>query len=967
MKAVNDFQNFLPALLTLILNFKTCLPQEENMTFTEDYDLSSVDYSLFVEQCLKESNRQFRLWFMSIFYSIICFLGLAGNLLVILTFFYFKRLKTMTDFYLLNLSFADLLFALSLPFWASNAMSEWVLGLIMCKIMHSIYKVSFYSSMFLLCCISIDRYFAISKAVSAHRHRTQAVFLSKVSSAVIWMMALVFSVPEITYTTINNNTCTPFSSSADRFRIGIQASQIVLGFAIPLLVMCFCYSNIVQTLCQARSFERNKAIKVILAVVSVFLLCQTPYNVALFWATIVTAQGGTKDCNYENNLLYANDITQGVAFLRCCLNPFVYAFIGVKFRHDLLKLLKDWGCMSQERFYKIKNHNKLSKLSNMMMAANGMSHTIPTHVLRVGQTIRLDSTQETANQYHSLTDPSGNHGDPDLGISLDNLNKLILELDPTFEPIQVNKSPPCISSPTVFSQMPSSEDSYSDEDVANCVLVPRGCSPCPFPSMVPSLSPSIPIPERNTRSCSPQGSLVFSSSPTSSRPPLPCGSFLRRNPSPRSDAASQGSLCMSNPNRNSVTSLLSTSPGSDTSYILGSCLSLASEDSESPESLLTCTSGSFSDVSKIKPSDMKQSPDKISPTKPTPLGHFQQLHGEEAPSSPASLTDIPVVLINGAPQPDLHNLPSQPPEIDLTETIRVSPNKQFSPHGFQAHWNGSQPSMKFVMDTSNFWFRPHINRAEAEALVKDKEPGTFVVRDSTSYRGSFGLAMKVDHMSVNFSATAPPDESSSEVVKHFLIESSAKGVRIKGSSHEPYFGSLSALVYQHTISAYALPCKLLLHSKVPGTEESVKDKPTSEDKSKTACNFLYLNAVPTEMLTGPCSVQKAVSSTLGKASGAITPTVVNLKVSLKGVTLTDINRKLFFRRHYPAHLLSYSGEDPDKRLWIKGCSFGTRMFGFVTKGVEAGMENVCHVFAEYDPLQPYNKVIEFIQAAVSKP
>lgn len=42
------------------------------------------------------------------------------------------------------------------------------------------------------------------------------------------------------------------------------------------------------------------------------------------------------------------------------------------------------------------------------------------------------------------------------------------------------------------------------------------------------------------------------------------------------------------------------------------------------------------------------------------------------------------------------------------------------------------------------------------------------------------------------------------------------------------------------------------------------------------------------------------------------------------------------------------------------------MFGFVAKGVEAGMENVCHVFAEYDPLQPCNKVIEAVQAAIGK-
>ncbi|XP_044046397.1 C-C chemokine receptor type 7 isoform X2 [Siniperca chuatsi] len=337
------------------MNFKSCLSQHgENATAMNyvDYNFSSADYDDFPQLCVKESNRQFRLWFMPTFYSIICLLGLAGNLLVILTFFFFKRLKTMTDVYLLNLSFADLLFALTLPFWAANSMVQWGLGLLVCKAMHAIYKVSFYSSMFLLSFISVDRYFSITKAISAHRHRSQAMFISKVSSAVIWVMALIFSMPEMCYTTITNNTCTPYSSSSDRLRVSIQASQIVLAFALPLLIMSFCYSRIVQTLCQARNFERNKAIKVILAVVAVFLVCQTPYNLVLFWTTVVTAKGGTKNCSYDNNLLYATDVTQCVAFLRCCLNPFVYAFIGVKFRHDLLKLLKDLGCMSQERFFR---------------------------------------------------------------------------------------------------------------------------------------------------------------------------------------------------------------------------------------------------------------------------------------------------------------------------------------------------------------------------------------------------------------------------------------------------------------------------------------------------------------------------------------------------------------------------------------------------------------------------------------
>ncbi|XP_056265617.1 tensin-4-like [Pseudoliparis swirei] len=573
----------------------------------------------------------------------------------------------------------------------------------------------------------------------------------------------------------------------------------------------------------------------------------------------------------------------------------------------------------------------------MMPTARGMSQMIPSHVLRVGQTIRLESgVQETTlHQHPGLTEPGSDRGDHDLDISLDNLNRLILELDPTFEPIEVNRSPSCLSPPA---------DAW--DDVSHCMLVPRGCSPCSLPIGIPSVSPGRPFPSYGSVSCSPHGALVFSSSPTASLPPLPCGSAARRTASPRPD---QGSLRLTHSNRNSTVSLLSTSTCSDTSYMLGSSLSLTSEDADSQELLLSRCS--FSDGSRTPAPDSRPGPEK-----PRPLRGAQR--------SPASLcgslSDIPILLVNGEPQPDRR---SPGPSV-----LSVSDPKRSPAHGFQAHFQGSQPSMKFVMDTSQFWFRPHVSRAQAEALLQEKEAGAFVMRDSTSHRGSFGLAMKVDQAAANASAGASPGESSADLVRHFLIESSAKGVRVKGSSQEPYFGSLSALVYQHTISAYALPCKLLLHSRdVGAAEESTTHKPASEDKSRTACNFVYLNAVATEMLTGPCAVQRAVGSTLEKAPGCFTPTIVNLKVSLKGVTLTDINRKLFFRRHYPAHLLSYSGEDPDNRLWIQGSSVGARMFGFVAKGVEAGMENVCHVFAEYERLQSCNEVIEVIQAAIAKP
>ncbi|XP_028829839.1 C-C chemokine receptor type 7 [Denticeps clupeoides] len=315
-------------------------------------DDTSYDYNDTVELCEKNSSRSFRDWFFPIIFSLICLVAIVGNFLVILTYLYFMRLKTMTDMYLLNLGIADLLFALSLPFWAASLMSKWQLGIFLCKVMYTVYKVTFFSGMFLLTFISIDRYFAITKAVSAHRCRSRAIYMSKVSSGVIWLVTLFLSIPEMVYARVNSNgICILYTQESMRLRVGMQLAQMFFGFVIPAVVMVFCYVGIVKTLVLSKSFQKNKAIKVIFAVVAVFLFCQLPYNIVLLMSTLYEAQGGSEDCKYDNALFFAMDISKVIAFLRCCLNPFLYAFIGVKFRHDLLKLMKDLGCMSRERFF----------------------------------------------------------------------------------------------------------------------------------------------------------------------------------------------------------------------------------------------------------------------------------------------------------------------------------------------------------------------------------------------------------------------------------------------------------------------------------------------------------------------------------------------------------------------------------------------------------------------------------------
>lgn len=71
--------------------------------------------------------------------------------------------------------------------------------------------------------------------------------------------------------------------------------------------------------------------------------------------------------------------------------------------------------------------------------------------------------------------------------------------------------------------------------------------------------------------------------------------------------------------------------------------------------------------------------------------------------------------------------------------------------------------------------------------LKDTTPGTFIVRDSNSFPGAFGLAVRVAQLPPNVQIKHGHDMAS-EYVRFYLIEPTAKGVKLKGCSNEPIFG-----------------------------------------------------------------------------------------------------------------------------------------------------------------------------------
>ncbi|XP_020489241.1 C-C chemokine receptor type 9 [Labrus bergylta] len=313
--------------------------------YSGDYDTGPTE---FTGLCDRSLVRLFHEQYAPPLLTIIFILGAVGNLMVVFIYSTVRhRLKTMTDVYLLNLAVADLLFLCMLPFWAVDAIKGWDFGVLMCKMVFAVYKINFFSSMFLLTCISVDRYIAIVQVIKAQNLKKKRLFYSKLACLAVWFLAILLALPEFIFAQVRidkrgQSSCSLvyWNNNNNQTKILVLSLQICMGFFFPLLIMAFCYSVIIHTLLQARSFEKHKALRVIFAVVLVFVLSQLPYNSLLIVQASQAANTTITDCKTYTHFDVAEQVAKSLAYTHACLNPFLYVFIGVRFRQDLFRLVK---------------------------------------------------------------------------------------------------------------------------------------------------------------------------------------------------------------------------------------------------------------------------------------------------------------------------------------------------------------------------------------------------------------------------------------------------------------------------------------------------------------------------------------------------------------------------------------------------------------------------------------------------
>lgn len=283
------------------------------------------------------------------FLSLVMFLALFGNGLVILAFYRFHVLRTITNYFVVSLAVADILVAsLSTPVWMYILLSG------ITKIPKEgqfLKKVLYYSWQYIdilcstasivnLCIISVDRHLAINSPLTYHSRMTSR--RAKASIAFAWLFA--FFCASLSIVTVIK-TIMPMAGRVYAIFISLTA------FFLPLLILIVVYGKIcrvairqVRDIRSAHSgiqhgiqrehsvtFRRElKITKTLGIVVGAFVLCWGPFfSLVVVYAVCQTCPDNRDWVEISKWLHYSNST----------INPLIYMLFTRSFRSAFRRIL----------------------------------------------------------------------------------------------------------------------------------------------------------------------------------------------------------------------------------------------------------------------------------------------------------------------------------------------------------------------------------------------------------------------------------------------------------------------------------------------------------------------------------------------------------------------------------------------------------------------------------------------------
>ncbi|XP_076847188.1 type-2 angiotensin II receptor-like [Brachyhypopomus gauderio] len=341
----------LPACLPPTLNIAMETDPSFNFTVLNESSLQSPSSN---ESCdyLSPSVSQYQRTLVPAFYAIIFLLGFLGNALVVGVLCCGGSRRTASGTYLLNLAASDLLFLGSLPFWATYYSMEyrWVFGRFMCKMCGALLSFNVYASIFFITCMSADRYRAIVHPLSSP-YRARRVGHARRLCAAVWAVAALSTLPTLAFRDtvplqgLNVTACV-MAYPGPAWHPALTLTKNTLAFLVPFVVIATCYGRIAGRLMATPhlplrgSARPDRVLRMVVAVVTAFFMCWCPFHVLAFLGALRDL-GVEWSCGVGRAVGTLLPASLCLGFSNSAINPFLYCFVGNRFREQLSGLYRE--------------------------------------------------------------------------------------------------------------------------------------------------------------------------------------------------------------------------------------------------------------------------------------------------------------------------------------------------------------------------------------------------------------------------------------------------------------------------------------------------------------------------------------------------------------------------------------------------------------------------------------------------
>lgn len=319
--------------------------------------------------------------FLMSVYIIAFILGLIFNVLTLGPIIQQVRRKNILGIYLLSLSFSDILFLFTMPLWINYYRNDhnWKLGVESCSVAGFFYYSNMYISIFLLCCISVDRCLVVSFPLHFKTQRTPRY--AWVQCAIVYVVVVVLHIMVLYYDELKdahddkkgNDRCYetfPMNSNIAKFNM----IRMGVGFFLPLLVLTVSYWRVLATVGQSPGLSAQAKKKVRLlsfGVIGIFSVCFAPYHILLLVRSLVyyyydngekpTPQGSY--CQFEQKTHFFFSCTLALSSLNCVVDPVLYVLVS-NIVQDKMKLC--WRRQTRTEDCALSAYNRGKPNSNLI-------------------------------------------------------------------------------------------------------------------------------------------------------------------------------------------------------------------------------------------------------------------------------------------------------------------------------------------------------------------------------------------------------------------------------------------------------------------------------------------------------------------------------------------------------------------------------------------------------------------------